>query len=380
MRYGTFLPFFLLMLLLNAGCHQNRPAKGSKTHTFTVKQETLHKSLYFTGTIQPLKEQSITCPMNAVIQSVQVHYGQWVKKGEIIATLHSPELQKQYNEALTTYLKAKDDYSIAQAKFAGTQSLWDAGLIAKNNFLNEQSSLATTRITLMQAKLRLADMVVKVDEEHALAFSSLTLSEFSEVKNALKGEHNTIHLKAPINGLLLYPPKSTDESTRQLSTGMSLKSGDVFALVGDLTGIQVEINIPEVDIAYVQPGMKAHITGVALANTVLDGHVVAVNAQASNNDNNGLPSFHAIIEVPRLLPKDRPLIKVGMSASIELMIEEKKALFIPIHAVHYSEGHSIVTVKTKEGPVTTRIITTGSAQANTVVVLSGLQEGDVIIA
>ena len=123
----------LLCVMLVISCGNSQKPK-SAVKTLEVKAHSLHQTLHFTGTIQPLREYSVISPMDAVVQQMDFHYGQLVKKGDVILTLSSNELQKQYNLTLTDYLKAKDSYSIAKAKFGGTQELWQAGLIAKNNY------------------------------------------------------------------------------------------------------------------------------------------------------------------------------------------------------------------------------------------------------
>ncbi len=76
----------------------------------------------------------------------------------------------------------------------------------------------------------------------------------------------------------------------------------------------MEIDVPEIDIDKIRPGMQATISGVAFGRHQLKGKLVAVNAQASNTSTGGLPSFTAVVEVNSLTPEQQSWIKVGMSA------------------------------------------------------------------
>jgi multidrug efflux pump subunit AcrA (membrane-fusion protein) len=375
----ALLLVILTCLLCACKSRDNNKNNPAQAQDYVVKAEVLHKTLYFTGTIQPLKESSLTSPMDAVVESMHFHYGQPVKKGEVIFTLNSSELQKQYNDTLTEYLKAKDSYTVAQAKFTGTQELWDSGLLSKNNYLSEKSSLATARVSFMQATGKLSEMLEKIDDSTAQNLSTLNIAEFDKVRQALAGNHNLIRLKAPTDGVLLYPPKTAEEKSGKLTVGAALKSGQVVALVGDLRGISVEIDIPEIDIDKIHTGMHAKVTGIALGKHVLEGEVVAVNAQASTSATGTLPSFSAVVEVKALNELQRPWIKVGMSAAIEIDINSEEQLLVPIAALSQEKGQSVVKVKTKEGTTDTRVVTTGSAQADKVVVASGLQAGDRVV-
>ncbi|MBA2650996.1 MAG: efflux RND transporter periplasmic adaptor subunit [Tatlockia sp.] len=372
------LSIIALLCLLTSCGNQANPQKNLGQKTFEVKTQPVHSKLFFSGTIKPLREFALTTPMSAVVETMHSHYGQQVKKGDVIFTLNSSELQKQYDATLTDYLKAKDSYAIAQAKFTGTKDLWDAGLLAKNNFLSEQSSLASARVALMQATRKLKEMRENIDDDGLQNLSTLNIAEFDKVRQALTGHHNSINLKAPSDGVLLYPPKGAEDNASKMTVGSTLKAGQVVALVGDLTGIRIEIDIPEVDIDKIHSGMHAKVTGIALGKQVLEGTLVAVNAQATNASGGALPSFSAVVEVKILNEIQRSWVKVGMSSSIEIAADSEEQLLIPISALRQEKGKSIVNLKDKNGTIKTQIVTTGSVQTDKVVIASGLQAGDVV--
>lgn len=371
--------FILCSSAILGACGSHESAKKENSKTYEVKASTIHKTLFFTGTIQPIKESTLTAPMEAVVTAMRVHFGQHVEKNEEIFTLNSAELQKQYNDTLTEYLKAKDSYTVGQAKFTGTKDLWRAGIISKNNFLSEKSSLTTTRVALMQAKRKLTDLIEKIGGSTSQDLSNLSFSEFDRVRKALNGKHNIIHLKSPSEGIVLYPPKRNDDKSARLGIGSSVKSGEVLALIGDLRGIRVDIDVPEIDIHKIKPGMPASIRGVAFGNQTLKGKLVAINAQASSNNGHALPSFTAIIEVRGLNTQQQSWIKVGMSATIELAVDSTEKLLIPIAALHQEHGKSMVKVRLPKGTLSLRPVVTGAAHGDQVVIDSGLAAGDVIV-
>ncbi len=366
----------LILTSLLTACSGSTSHKTDTLKTYTVKSTSLHKILYFTGTLQPLHESTIASPVDAVVESMPYHYGQPVKKGEVVFTLNSADLQRQYNDTLTDYLKAKDSYTIAKAKFTGTEDLWSAGLISKNNYLSEKSSLNTARITLMQSTHKLTEMLEKMGDARDNGLSSLSFAEFDNVRLALKSQHNLIRLKASRTGVLLYPPKATGENVARISVGSAVKSGQVLGLLGDLSGVSVEIDIPEVDITEIKPGMPATVRGVAFGKQALKGKLVAINAQASASNGNALPSFTAIVEVKSLTETQQTLLKVGMSAAVELSIDSTDKLLIPLAAIQQKNGKSMVEIQTPDGKTSLRPVTTGPVNDDSVVIESGLKAGD----
>jgi len=370
-----------LIVCLSVGlyaCNKSTNTPKHQAEHYTVHTTTMKKTLNFTGTIQPLRENTVTSPMNAVVESMHYHYGQLVQQDETIFTLNSADLQREYNDTLTEYLKAKDGYDITLSKFTGTEELWKAGLLSKNNYLSEQSALNTARIALMQATRKLSELLEKIDDGQHDDLSSLSFAEFDKVRLALTSKHNLIHLKAPRTGVLLYPPKSSDGHFDRLGVGTSIKAGQVLALIGDLSGIRVEIDVPEVDIADVKVGMPATIHGLAFGKQVLEGKLVAINAEASTGSNSALPSFTAIVEVHALSAEQQTWIKVGMSAAIELTLHRSNKLLIPIEAVKQETGHSVVYTLAANGAINKRTITTGPVNGDRVVIESGLNAGDVV--
>lgn len=373
---GNMCLLFCLLLVVSA-CGHKQP-RVSTSQLYLVKVEDIHKTLYFTGTIQPLHTSTLTNSMDAVIETMHSHYGQTVKKGDTVFTLNSPELQKQYNETLTDYLKAKDNFTIVQSKFTGMEELWQAGLISKNTYLSEQSGLNTAKVTLMQATHKLSEMLEKMGEGNYENLSSLSFAQFNKVRRVLTSKHNLIYIKAPRDGVLLYPPKN-EEKTAQLTVGATVKTGQVLALIGDLTGVRVEIDVPEVDIEQIKPGLQAVVRSVAFPKEAMQGELVSMNAQASTNNNSALSSFTAVVEVKQLSASQQAWMKVGMSASIELVISNPQKLAIPIAAIKKNGTQSMVQLQTGKGRFQAQVVVTGAALADKVLIESGLKEGDVIL-
>lgn len=351
----------------------------NKPEQFTVQTQILHKTLYFNGTVEPIRENSLSSPVDAVVDEMNIPYGHRVKKNQVVYLLNSADLQKQYNDTLTEYLKAKDAYTIAKTKFNGTEDLWHSGLISKNNFLSEKSSLNNARISLIQATRKHNEMLGKIDDNLAQDTHNLNIADIDALKKILASEHNLIRIKAPSNGVLLYPPNNPgDTQNKRLGIGNTVKAGQVLALIGDLSGIHIAIDIPEVEIEKIHIGMQARVKGVAFADPELQGKVVAVNAQASGAANGALPTFTAIVEVQDLKPQQQAWLKVGMSATVELDVEAHEKILVPIQALSQAHGQNIIHVLIK-GKLSERIVATGEAQADSVVIESGLNAGDIVV-
>ena len=362
-----------------SGCQPQHATKTTKK--LVVQYTSLNKTLHFTGTVQPIHESSLVSPVDGTIDALHYHYGQWVSKNMVVFTLNSADLQKRYNDTVTEYLKAKDSYTMARTKFVGTEDLWQSGLLSKNNYLSEKSSLNTERVTLMQSTRNVSELLEKMGESNCAddELAGLSFSEFDKVHLALMSKHNLVHLKAPSKGILLYPPKSGGEKNTELSVGSAVKTGQVLALIGDMRGIRIDIDVPEIDMSVIQQGMPATIRGIAFGKHTFLGKLVAVNAQASNKNNGMLPSFTAIVEVKHLDEIAQNLIKVGMSATIELQIKSQDKLLVPIQSLTQYQGQTWLKIQSSAGKTESRIVTTGAVEGERVVIEAGLHPGETIL-
>ncbi len=362
----------LLFMFIVGACSKDKASKSQKTVEATVK--THSTTLHFSGDIRPINEAVVMTPAEGLVTKIYFKYGQEVKKGDVLLTINSTSLQKNYNETLTAYLKAKDTLSVEQAKFIGSEKLWKAGLIAKNGFDADKSTLHSSEIAFMQAKKRLADLLGKsayTDNDNVF---DLSLSDVNKVKAALSKKYNTFSLKAPISGVILLPLKA--ESDKAVHVGSHLKENDVIALVGDMSGFMVNINIPEVDIDKLKVGMIAKVFGILFQDEKVQGTITELNGQATlQSINSGMPEFGATVVVKQLPLTLKKHLRIGMSANIDVLLESRTALVIPTATVHHSAHNNFVMLKTEKG-CQKKVVRLGRPYESDVIVTSGLVSGD----
>lgn len=367
----------ILFSMLLACNEKNKEVKVQKSFIVTESKNT--EQLYFSGEIKPIRETAIAVPMDAKIKTLAFSYGSRVLKGEVLAELDSPQQQKEYDEALTSYLKAKDDLDVALAKFSGTQSLWKEKLVSENMFKSDKSTLFTNRIAFFQAKAKLVSLAKKLKNISTKDMLSLSFSDFNQVQTVLNKSKNIIVIKAPHNGIALEPPKTQD--SQALRVGSAMKASEVLALIGDLSGLAITIKVPEVNIDKIKAGMSAEVTGIAFPNMTLKAVVKSINAQANTTagDAGGLPIFTAKVVVPKLTRSEVSILKVGMSASVNVILKEHIRMMVPIKAVNLQGDKAWVMLKLKEGNEKKVIVKTGISTSDSVQIISGIKAGDNII-
>lgn len=159
---------------------------------------------------------------------------------------------------------------------------------------------------------------------------------------------------------------------RNVEPGQTITATDaIFAMSDRLT---VKAQVDETDIAKIQLHQKAEIVLDAYPDKKLEASVdqIAFEAKTVNN---------VTTYVVDVLPSEAPAyMRAGMTANVSFSQEKKEdALLLSSEAIMVSDGKSKVLVRVGENPPEERLIETGLSDGKRTEVVSGLQEGDVVV-
>jgi HlyD family secretion protein len=170
---------------------------------------------------------------------------------------------------------------------------------------------------------------------------------------------------------LLVTSPATGTVVRVTATaGEAVRAGDELAVIADLSAMELVVDVDELDIAGVRPGMTVQVTVEALDDAVYDGEVIRVALEGDAGD--GVSTFPVTIRVAN--PDGR--LRSGMTAEAVITIERREGvLVVPAEAVQVRGNSGTVRVLV-EGEVMPRLIEVGIVGTRQVEVTGGLQEGD----
>ena len=148
--------------------------------------------------------------------------------------------------------------------------------------------------------------------------------------------------------------------------------------LGDMSEIYVEGRVDENDIGEVSPGQRARIRVDAFRERTFPGKVLRIAPLGEEEDN--IIGF----EVRVSIQDEEGILRAQMSANAEIILEEhEQALIIPEGAIIYDgERNTFVELfDTAEESLTRRVaVKTGISNGTSTEVLSGLEEGDRVVA
>ncbi len=161
---------------------------------------------------------------------------------------------------------------------------------------------------------------------------------------------------------------SSPSSSSGSSTSSSSSSTSSFAVLSNLSSMQLVVPLSESEIGNVRVGQTATVTIEALASRKLAAHVLSVDALSTSNS--GVVSYNVTFQ----LDQSESGLKVGMSASAEVVVKQAEGLNVPSTAI---SGGSVTVVRA--GKHVNQAVTSGLVGDSSTIILGGLKAGEEIV-
>ncbi len=316
----------------------------------TVVGATTSGGLRAPGVVEPnaYKQVMVTPLISGRITRVTAELGQHVQRGQTIAQIFSPELA----EAQTKYISARAMLEAHDHELARTEKLVEIGAASRQELERIHAEHTARRADVQSAASRLQLLGLSADGIERLA--------------AGKNEGATISVPAPIAGIV---------TARLANIGLNVDPATPLFTIVDLSTVWVVVDLYEKDFSRVRVGSAATITTRAYPGLALQGRVSYIDPQVSAETR----TARVRIEVPNA----RNELRLGMYAEALLGGESAAPVpTIPRSAVQNVGDRTVVYLVSPGAPGTfvEREVRLGPAAGGTVVVLTGVQNGDVVVA
>lgn len=376
-----FITFLLLIVFATSGCsHKENTSTTGESDIVTVSLKPLITNLLYAGTVQPLKAIVVTTPADGVVEDMSFHYGDVVKAQQPLFAIQSSKFQADYKNALMQYVKAKTDATNNESLLREAEFLHKNQLISDDDYKGRKTTYYTAQLGLVQAKDALSVMMKQLDMK-GFDYEKLTVTDIDKISSLLHQKENleTIHIASPANGVVLLAMKDDSESSIKISKGSQVKQGDTLAMIGDVSGLVIHINVNEFNINQLKVGQKVKVSGTAFSQFMLDGQISGVDRQAQTASG-GVPVFAVEIVVPKLTVTQQAIIHVGMSAKVQITIEGEPVISVPFTAVYTKNNTAYIKMQDRDSHKIIEVpVRTGSTTENEVVIESPLKAGDKIV-
>lgn len=282
---------------------------------------------------------------------------------------------------VTITVKNAGGLTTAQAATASINGVSSIGS-ATFAYQAERTLTAQAAGTVTSINVQEGSEVAKDDIILGLSGDDLTESIQSASESLRSAEISMQNLQDTMNNYTITAPISGTIIEKDAKVGDAVKTGDTLCIVYDLSYLEMNINVDELQISSISVGQQVQITADAVPDKTYVGTVTRVSMKGTANG--GTTTYPVSIRID-----DTDGLRPGMNANAEIVVAEaKNALVVPNAAV--MRGSYVLV--TKDSPSAANADTTMEAPEGFVYVpvkigvsdddytqiVSGIQEGDTI--
>jgi HlyD family secretion protein len=390
-----------------------------------IERQDLSSVVSGTGQIKPRTYTNLGATSMGRVTHLFVKEGDLVKKGQTVATIEN--VQQEANvvsqQAAVSAAKTDIDADVAAERTAQAnveraradleqkkldweraQSLYSAGIMAKQDFDAKKAAYDTDVASLAQSEAAFNQSKAQTDSLRG---------HLRMQQAALRANQNALDLTmavAPFDAIVTNLPVREGETVVE---GIEGYQGSTLMTLADMSVITAEVKVDETDIVNIRVGQPAEVSVDALPGKIFKGHVTLAGDQAllrstgvatsqSTTGTEEAKDFKVVITLDEPSTDLRP----GLSTTAKITTARKTSvLTLPIQALvmhnpdddkikgslqaasHSSPAaktppvQGVYVVNSEKGKLRTKFVpvTTGITGATDTEVLTGLTEGQEVV-
>jgi len=347
------------------GVTRGRKPKIPDVRVVAVQKGNITKAVVATGEIRPLAVAEVKSKIGGVVRKLYVEEGQAVARGQRLAEIVPAATPEELVMAREQVKTARLQVDQSRRNLERVQ-----GLAEKNLVSDKEVEEAETSLSIDEARLDAAMAALQVLEQGASGSTTrITGSQGSGSPEAAEALADMI-IESPIAGIVLA--RNVDEGSSVIATS-SAYGGTSLITLADVSVMHFEGDVDESDVGKIRLGMPAKIFVDAFPDTTFAGTLTKIAPLGIKTE--GVVNFSVEAKVQGATG----LLKTGMSADVQLVLDERQdVLTLPEGAVIY-EGDSTFVEKVDaaaDGGKRRAVVKTGLSDGIKTEILEGLAEGD----
>ena len=273
----------ILIYSVQKGCSKDT---GMEYEYDGVALGDVRKTISASGKLDLFDTTVVTSGLNGLARNVVVDFNQFVRQGDLLADIDSPETDSN----LANY---GETYKRTQIELDSIKDFWES----KKKLCEEK---------LVSQK--------EVDEARRNYEKALTV--FNQAKlsyNAYQGAASAKRVYAPISGMILQ---------RSVEPKMPVTVGkELFVIAPDMKRMKLIVNVDESDIGYVRKGLIVEFSVSAYPSKVFSGEItqVRMNPVLVPAGPNKVVTYEALVECTN----KEMLLRPGMTVTALVNIDRK---------------------------------------------------------
>jgi RND family efflux transporter, MFP subunit len=368
-----------------------RSNKAVEVRMETVQKRDLVASVTASGQVRPQTKVDVASDVSGKIIKLAVKEGQMVKAGQFLLQIDPSQPQANVDRAEATIASAKAQLAQAQANLEQAQRSYDRSATMKKQ---NPTLIADEAVEQLRTAVDVDKAVVEAGK-HAVDQANASLND---AKSAL--EKTTIY--APMAGRIT---RLAVEQGETAVPGTFNKDAATLLTISDMSVLETRVKVDETDVARIKVGDSAQVQIDAFADTTFIGRVTKISnssVKSATATTDQAVDYEVTIQLLNAPVDTRP----DFSATAKVITDKRnQVLSVPIIALTVRENQAVqagdtavglgkakpakdigkkdvegVFVVSADNKVTFRPVKVGIAGEKHFEVLSGLKEGDKIVA
>jgi len=349
---------YLLIMALGgvlAGCANERRAATTPLETLSnvsviaVQKTTVPDWLEAVGTVRATQTSQVSSQVMGNILEIRAHEGDRVQSGQVLAILDDAQSRSGTDQATAALNAAEKEVSGADSDFALAEAT-----LRRYQQLYEKKSVSPQEFDEIKARYRSAE----ARRDMARAGQAQANAGLTQARTSL----GFTRIHAPFSGVV---------TEKKADAGTLASPGMPIFTIEDTRSYRLEVTVDESELRQVRLGQASPVTIDALGNVSLSGKIVQIVPAAEPTSR----SFLVKVGLP-----DDARLRSGLFGRARFSRGERTALLIPrtslvergqLQGVYVLDANQIAGL---------RYITIGKMAGEQIEVLSGLQDGEKLVA
>jgi multidrug efflux system membrane fusion protein len=340
----NFVPGLLAAAVLLAGCDA-APVEEREllrpVRYLTVSDNAAGRNRSFSGTLKSTRESRLSFKVAGTVTELPVQIGQRLKAGELIARLDSDSFALQVEQAQASLVEAQAGERNAQASYERTK-----GLYANDNASLNELDAARAAAEAAAAQVRAATKALEIARLN-VSYTRLTAGEDCSMASV------------------------------DVEVNENVSAGQTIGIVSCGTSFEVELDVPESLIAFVDRATPATISFGAINGRRFTGEVTEISTAGSA----------AVFPVVVRVNEDDPALRSGLAADVTFRFSNstlEDSYVVPLAAIiNDPDGVYVYIADASENEgealVARRPVELGEMTEDGIEVVDGLAPGDNVI-
>ncbi len=286
------------------------------------------------------------------------------------------ELPLQLRELEAQLLEASGLYEAERQYLEDSHALLAEDLISAQEL--EQQKLKVEELAAKRTKIEVQlDLTRRFLHPSTMSRARATLTSAEQELVMARQQLSNCTVTAPSAGVVVYRPLHVGGEYRTARVGDTIFKNQPFMILPDMRELAVECQVPEAELARVEPGHAVQITPISYPDLVLTGRVETVGSMAAAVADR--PSWQRFFRVVIALERADERLRPSMAATARILAyRNPDALLAPRAAVRRDSDKTYVLVS--DGKSTERrAVRTGWADARQFEILEGLSAGETVV-